>query len=123
MDLLGIMGELPGTVNVGVSHAGTVRQLRLEAMPHPSGGWRARAPGGAWGLRCHSARTALLLEAAEILAPAGAESDAGTIPPSRDRAAFGTGAWPDTRTDARTETSAARGRGTLAEAAAATLAA
>ena len=67
MDIICIEGATPGPVSVTVSHQGRVRQLMLDVAPHPAGGWRARTPGGVWGLRCHSVHTAVLLEAVEIV--------------------------------------------------------
>jgi hypothetical protein len=65
MDILCITGATPGPISVTVTHQGAVRQLAMEVGPHPAGGWHARHRGGAWGLRCHSVQTAVLLEAAE----------------------------------------------------------
>jgi hypothetical protein len=66
MDIICIAGDTPGPVAVTLAHAGQVRQLAMDVQRHPSGGWHARLPGGAWGLRCHSVPTAVLLEGAEV---------------------------------------------------------
>jgi acyl CoA:acetate/3-ketoacid CoA transferase alpha subunit len=76
LDILCITGTAPGPISVTVSHLGAVRQVAMEVQGHPAGGWRARHRAGAWGLRCHSVRTAVLLEAAEALADAGAPASA-----------------------------------------------
>jgi hypothetical protein len=75
MDILCMTGEAPGHMDATLSHLGCVRQLRFEVARHPVGGWRARRPGGAWGVRCHSVRTAILLEAAEAVMDEGTEVD------------------------------------------------
>jgi len=76
VDILGIMGSVPGHVVASVTHLGAVRQIRMEVGRNPAGGWHARRGDGAWGLRCHSATTAVLLEAGEAwedVAPAAME--------------------------------------------------
>ena len=65
MDILCVTGATPGPVSVTVSHQGQVRQLPMEVARHALGGWQARHRQGVWGLRCHSVKTAVLLEAAE----------------------------------------------------------
>jgi hypothetical protein len=70
MDILCITGPTPGPISVTVTHQGEVRQLAMDLARHPAGGWHARYRGGAWGLRCHSVQTAVLLEAAEAFAEA-----------------------------------------------------
>ena len=65
MDIICITGATPGPVSVTVTHKGAVRQVAMDIAAHPVGGWQARHRGGAWGLRCHSVQTAVLLEAAE----------------------------------------------------------
>jgi hypothetical protein len=65
MDVLCITGAAPGPVSATISHNGAVRQLRLDVAAHPAGGWQARRPGAAWGPRCHSVHTAVLLEGAD----------------------------------------------------------
>lgn len=75
MDILCISGVAPGPLSVSVTHAGRVSQLALEVGRHPVGGWRARRPGGIWGLRCHSVQTAVLLEAADAI-----EGPQGVLP-------------------------------------------
>jgi hypothetical protein len=67
MDIICITGTAPGPVSVTVSHAGDVRQLPMVIERHASGGWQARGASGTWGPRCHSVRTAALLEAAEVM--------------------------------------------------------
>jgi hypothetical protein len=66
VDIICIMGEAPGPVTATVSHCGEVRQVRLTVARHAAGGWQVRSASGLMGLRCHSVRTAVLLEAAEI---------------------------------------------------------
>jgi hypothetical protein len=76
MDILGIMGTMPGQVVASVAHLGTIRQIRMDVSRNPAGGWHARRGTAAWGLRCHSATTAVLLEAGEAweeMAPAALE--------------------------------------------------
>jgi hypothetical protein len=69
MDIMCITGPVPGVITATVSHAGDVRQIKLEVARHPAGGWHARLlTGQAWGLRCHAVPTAILLEAAEVFA-------------------------------------------------------
>lgn len=65
MDILGIMGSMPGQVTATIAHHGVVRQLRMEIDRNPSGGWHARRGAAGWGPRCHSATTAILLQAGE----------------------------------------------------------
>jgi len=65
MDILGIMGSMPGQVMATVAHLGVVRQVRMEINRNPSGGWHARRGEAMWGPRCHSATTAILLQAGE----------------------------------------------------------
>jgi hypothetical protein len=76
MDILCITGVTPGPISVTVTHQGDVRQLAMDVARHPAGGWHARHRGGAWGLRCHSVQTAVLLEAAEAFAEAPAVREA-----------------------------------------------
>jgi hypothetical protein len=66
MEIICITGAAPGPVSVTVSHAGDVRQLNMVVARHQAGGWQARG-SGPWGPRCHSVRTAALLEAAEMI--------------------------------------------------------
>jgi hypothetical protein len=68
MDIVCIRGSVPGPVVVTVAHGADVRQVPMEVARHPAGGWRARAPGGTFGLRCHTVNAAVLLEAAEAYA-------------------------------------------------------
>jgi hypothetical protein len=68
MDIICIMGEAPGPLTATVSHGGELKQVRLSVARHGVGGWQARGAGGVWGPRCHSVRTAVLLEAAEVFA-------------------------------------------------------
>ena len=70
MDILSITGDMPGGVVATVAHRGRVHQLGMELGRNPAGGWRARRGDGAWGPRCHSATTAVLLEAGEALSEA-----------------------------------------------------
>jgi hypothetical protein len=65
MEVICIVGTTPGLVTATVSHCGAVRQIPMEVARHAAGGWRARLAGGAWGVRCHAAATAVLLEAGE----------------------------------------------------------
>lgn len=68
MELLCITGAAPGTITATVAHDGAVRAITLEVAAHEAGGWKARLPGGRWGLRCHAVPTAVVLEAGEALA-------------------------------------------------------
>jgi hypothetical protein len=65
MDLICVIGPVPGRVIATISHEGGIRQLPMDVARHPAGGWQARSPGGRFGLRCHTVSTAVLLEASE----------------------------------------------------------
>ncbi len=67
MEIVCIVGPVPGVISATVSHHGGIRSAKMAVDRHPSGGWHARLlTSQAWGLRCHSVPTAVLLEAAEI---------------------------------------------------------
>ena len=83
MDVICIIGPTPGLVTATVSHCGAVRQVRMEVARHTAGGWRARLAGGAWGVRCHSVNTALLLEAGEAFADSVPETVARVFDPAK----------------------------------------
>jgi hypothetical protein len=68
MDLICIVGSVPGQITATVSHAGSIRQMPMEVARHQAGGWKARSAGGQFGLRCHTVNTAVLLEAGESFA-------------------------------------------------------
>ncbi len=70
MELICIQGAAPGRITATVAHGGDVRQLPMEVVAHEAGGWKARSPGGSWGLRCHAVATAILMEASEVFAGA-----------------------------------------------------
>jgi hypothetical protein len=74
MDILCLEGTAPGVMAASIAHDGVVRRLALEVGCHAMGGWHARLPEGAWGLRCNAVATAILLEAAEVFAGTGASS-------------------------------------------------
>jgi hypothetical protein len=69
LNIICITGPVPGIVTATVSHQDDVRAVVLEVAPHPAGGWHARLlNSAAWGLRCHTVPTAIMLEAAEVFA-------------------------------------------------------
>jgi hypothetical protein len=63
MDIVGIVSAAPGPLVATVVHQGVTRTLRMNVSRHPIGGWHVRQPCGAWGPRCRSVETAVLLEA------------------------------------------------------------
>ena len=87
MDIICITGTTPGAVFVTVSHEGQVRQLPMDVARHAAGGWQARLcdaaqGGGAWGLRCYSVNTAVLLEAADAFTETPASKAAPLVHPA-----------------------------------------
>jgi hypothetical protein len=65
VEVICIIGPTPGMVTATVSHGGAVHQIPMELARHTAGGWRARLPGGPWGVRCRAIMTSVLLEAGE----------------------------------------------------------
>jgi hypothetical protein len=65
MEIICVVGPVPGRVTATVSHEGEIRQLPMDIASHRAGGWQARRPNGDFGLRCHSVNTAILLEAGD----------------------------------------------------------
>ncbi len=68
MEIICTTGPIPGRIMATLAHDGAVRQVPMDIIRHPAGGWQARCPGGAFGLRCHTVNTAILLEASEAYA-------------------------------------------------------
>jgi hypothetical protein len=66
MELLCIQGSAPGRIVATLSHAAQVRQVPMVVASHPAGGWQIALPTGAFGPRCRSVETAILMEASEI---------------------------------------------------------
>ena len=79
MEVICIIGPLPGMVTATVAHGAAVRQIPIEVARHAAGGWRARLPGGAWGVRCHTMATSVLLEAGEAFSEGQPESCAAML--------------------------------------------
>ena len=68
MQLVEIVGSMPGTVLATVQHRGMELRLPVELTQHPLGGWQARRSGENWSLRCREQATAILLEAGGLFA-------------------------------------------------------
>jgi len=79
MEVICIVGPTPGMVKATVAHRGEVRQVAMEVARHAAGGWRARLAGGAWGARCHTVNTCVLLEAGEAFVASVPETRAAAL--------------------------------------------
>ena len=66
MDILCIQGSAPGRLVATVSHGAQVRQMPVNVLRHPAGGWHVQQNDGSFGLRCHAVSAAVLLEAGEV---------------------------------------------------------
>ena len=70
MDILCIQGSAPGRLVATVSHGAQIRQLPVNVLRHPAGGWHVQQNDGSFGPRCHAVGVAVLLEAGEEMAEA-----------------------------------------------------
>ena len=68
MDIICIQGSAPGRLVATVSHGARVRQMPVNVLRHPAGGWRVQQTDGSFGPRCHAVGMAVLLEAGEVFA-------------------------------------------------------
>jgi len=66
MDIVRIDGPVPGRILATVEHSGRIHRRSLTVARHPAGGWHVQDPDGSFGPRCHSASTAILLDASDI---------------------------------------------------------
>jgi hypothetical protein len=83
VEVICIIGSTPGMVTATVTHGGVVRQIPMELARHAAGGWRARMPCGAWGVRCRAMTTSVLLEAGEAFSESLLEPRADTLDPAK----------------------------------------
>jgi len=83
MEVICIIGSTPGMVTATVAHGGAVRQIPMEVARHTAGGWRARLPGGVWGVRCRAMATSVLLEAGDAFSETVPESCTAMLDPAK----------------------------------------